>query len=780
MSPGIRCTPGSCDGERVDEGRPSRPVVERVPRLLTSTPSPQTARRPVRAALLALALCACLFHGAPPAAAGKQNEEYQLHIHRATSPIVIDGSAHEKAWDSAEVVSGFWMVLPMDTGRAKVRTDVRMTYDSRNLYLSAICFHGSVSGPYMVESLKRDWTFGNNDNFIFFLDTFDDQVNGFTFGVNAEGAQWDGLLYEGGKANLSWDNKWTSAVKKYADRYELEIAIPFKSLRYKKGNTRWGVNFSRLDLKTTEKSSWTPVPRHFPTASLAHAGVLIWDEPPPSPGPNVSLIPYALGGISRDYEADTPVKRRGEVGFDAKVAIGPALNLDLTVNPDFSQVDVDQQVTNLDRYELFFPEKRQFFLENGDLFSNFGYATIRPFFSRRIGLGGVPIRFGTRLSGKLNKDWRIGVMDMQTGAVNSQGLPAQNFSVFALQRRIFSRSNIGLMLVDKESSAFQAGGGSSSNRNLGLEYNLASVDNQWTGKLLYLKSFTSGALHSGAVYAGHLQYNSRRWLLNAQTENVDPNYAAEVGYVPRRGYHRLLGAFGYTFLPEGGIILSHGPTLTSSNFFDWTGKLSDYETSLDYKVTLRNQDVFTVSAITDYVRLLQPFDPTNTGQEKLGAGAIHRWKSWGANFNSKPQSVFRYGFSTLRGGYYAGGTRTTLTGTLGYRLQPFVSVAGAVNYNDLRLPQPWGHARFWLVGPRFDVTLTNTLYFTTFVQYNEQQRNMNINSRFQWRYKPASDLFVVWTDNYLPEYLQPGQNVPALFSVKNRALVLKWTYWWNL
>ena len=751
---------------------------------MTPSKSRRSPRPNASAAFLTLALWACLFPGAGNAAAGRQNEEYQLHIHRATSPIVIDGSAHERAWDSAEVVSDFWMVLPMDTDRAKVRTDVRMTYDDRALYLSAICYHGDVQGPYMVESLKRDWAFGNNDNFIFFLDTFDDQTNGFTFGVNAEGAQWDGLLYEGGKANLSWDNKWTSAVKKYADRYELEIAIPFKSIRYKKGIARWGVNFSRLDLKTTEKSSWTPIPRNFPTASLAHAGVLLWDEPPPSPGPNVSLIPYALGGVSRDHAAGTPALTRRDIGLDAKVALGPALNLDLTVNPDFSQVDVDQQVTNLDRYELFFPEKRQFFLENGDQFANFGYATIRPFFSRRIGLGGVPIRFGTRLSGKLNKDWRLGVMDMQTGAVDEQGLPAENFSVFALQRRVFSRSNIGVMLVDKESFNYQPAGlpaaRSRYNRNLGAEYNLASSTNLWTGKLLYLKSFSSGSQDGGSVYAGHLQYSSRRWTLNGQMENVDPNYSAEVGYVPRRGYRRVLTTIGHTFLPEGGAILSHGPTLTSSNFFDWSGKLSDYETSLGYTVTLRNLDVFSATASADYVRLLQPFDPTNTGREKLGTGSIHRWKSWSTKFDSKPQSVFRYGFSTQYGGYYADGTRLNLTGTLGYRFQPFVSLAGSASYNDLRLREPWGHTKFWLVGPRFDVTLTNTLYFTTFVQYNEQQRNLNINSRVQWRYKPASDMFLVWTDNYMPEYLQPGQNVPGLFSVKNRALVLKWTYWWNL
>jgi hypothetical protein len=220
--------------------------------------------------------------------------------------------------------------------------------------------------------------------------------------------------------------------------------------------------------------------------------------------------------------------------------------------------------------------------------------------------------------------------------------------------------------------------------------------------------------------------------------------------------------------------------LNSSNFFDWSGKLSDYETTLGYTVSLRSLSVFTVSAGTDYVRLLQPFDPTNSGREKLQAGSVHRWNFWTTKFDSKPQSVFRYGFSSLYGGYYAGGTRLNLTGTIGYRFQPFVSLAGVASYDEFRLRQPWGHTAFWLVGPRLDITLTNNLYFTTFVQYNEQQKNVNVNTRVQWRYKPASDVFLVWTDNYLPDYLQPGQNIPGLFTVRNRALVLKWTYWWNL
>ncbi len=726
------------------------------------------------------------------ALAQRKNADYQYQIERALSPVVVDGSVDEAAWQSTQLASDFWMVLPMDTSRARVRTDVRMTYDDQNLYLSAVCYYSNLPGqPYIVESRRRDWNFGRNDNFILFMDTFDDQTNGFAFGTNAVGAQWDGLMYEGSKVNLSWDNKWASAVRNYADRYELEMAIPFKTIRYKPGISRWGISFSRQDLKTTEKSSWTPIPRQFPTASLAYTGRLVWNQPPPNPGANISLIPYALTSLARDYERGIPNQNKFNAGLDAKVAITSSLNLDLTVNPDFSQVDVDQQVTNLDRYELFFPERRQFFLENGDQFSNFGYGTIRPFFSRRIGLGGIPIRFGARLSGKLDQNWRVGIMDMQTGAVDATGLPTQNFAVVALQRRVFARSNLGVLFVNKQSLNYAPALPTDTlavrqpvytqyNRNLGFEYNLASANNLWTGKALYLKSFSPLGSGNDAVLAGNLQYNSRQWVLGGQLESVGKNYTAEAGYVPRRGYRKANATVGYTFFPTGTSVLSHGPQFQSTYFFDALDKQSDNESFLNYLTTFRSKATFSAWVSTDYVRLLAPFDPTNTGRQTLATGTEHSWLAWGTEFDSKPQSLFTYGFSSRYGGYYANGTRLNLTADIGYRFQPYVSLAASANYNDIRLPQPWGRTTFWLVGPRFDVTMTNTLYLTTFVQYNEQQKNMNVNARIQWRYKPASDFFLVYTDNYLPNSAQIGQDVPGLFSVRNRALVLKWTYWWNL
>lgn len=701
------------------------------------------------------------------ATAQKKNEAFQLHINRATSPVKIDGIMDEQAWQDAETATNFHMILPMDTSYAKVRTDVRMTYDDQHIYLLVVNYNGAP-GPYMVESLRRDFAFLKNDNFLLFMDPFDDQTNGYSFGANAAGAQWDGIMYDGGKVDLSWDNKWNSVVKNYPDRWIFEAVIPFKTIRYKKGITRWGINFGRNDLKTTEKSSWAPVPRQFPSASLAYTGVLIWDVPPPDPGPNISVIPYLLGGINKDYTVKKPEKYRGDAGVDAKIAITSSLNLDLTVNPDFSQVDVDKQVTNLDRFELFFPEKRQFFLENGDQFTNFGYSNIRPFFSRRIGLG-VPILFGARLSGKLNRNWRMGLMNMQTDADAVQSVPGQNFTVAALQRRVFARSNIGMLFINKE-SVNDKQGASRYNRNLGLEYNLASANNFWTGKAMLLKSASPGKSGHDWTQAANLQYTSRTWNISWQHEYVGRNYNAEVGYVPRRGYIKLMPQITRLFFPKTGAVLSHGPQVQLTNFFDEKMKRTDNEVLLSYGIVFRKRNTLNVWTTNSYVKLLQPFDPTNTGKDSLMTGTQHSWNTVGVDYVSKPQSLFTYSFSGRYGGYYADGTRLTLGGELGYRFQPYVSIALSTTYNDIWLPKPWGRNAFLLAGPRLDITMTNTLFFTGFMQYNEQLKNMNLNTRFQWRYRPASDLFIVYTDNYLP----------APLAIKTRALVIKLVYWLNI
>jgi Domain of unknown function (DUF5916)/Carbohydrate family 9 binding domain-like len=694
----------------------------------------------------------------------KKNINIKYHISKTSLPIKIDGVLDDEAWQKAELATDFYMMLPMDTAKANLRTEVKMAYDEKFIYISGDNFIPHKT--YMVESLRRDWNFGKNDNFLLIMDTFNDLTNGFAFGINAAGAQWDGQQYDGGPLNLNWDNKWFSAVKQYEDHWSFEAAIPFKSIRFNKQLTTWGVNFGRMDLPSTEKSSWAPVPRQFPSIASAYTGSLVWDNPPPAVGSNISIIPYFLGGTSKDYDTKKPQTYRKDVGFDAKVALGSSLNLDLTVSPDFSQVEVDRQQTNLDRFELFFPERRQFFLENDDLFNNIGLERIRPFFSRRIGLG-VPINYGARLSGKLNKNLRIGVMDIKTGGVTENNIMAQNFSVITMQQKVFARSNITGFIINKDEL-----GTKKYNRNLGLEYNLASQNNLWRGKFMYYKALGDLINKQNETIAGLMTYNTRRWNISAQYENVGTNYEAEVGYFQRRGYSRINPRIAYLYFPTGSKVLSHGPGAFNIAFFDKGINTIENTTGITYNVEFRTKALLSAFFANDYVKLLSDFDPTNLTGIKLRKGSLHGWYSTGLALVSKPQSLFTYGFDSRWGGYFADGTRLRLATNIGYRFQPYVQLALAVEFNAINLPEAKGlkDAAFWLVSPRVDITLTNNFYFTTFVQYNQQIKNTNVNARLQWRYKPVSDIFLVYTDNY--------SNIDS--HVKNRAIVLKMTYWWNL
>jgi len=720
--------------------------------------------------LLLAQLFLCLF--VSNAFCQKPNAEYKYHIHPTPFEVNIDGVADDIAWEKAQIAKDFFMITPMDTSFARCQTEVKMTYDKHNLYILVVNYK-PVKGSLVVESLKRDFSFGKNDNFLLFMDTFDDRTNGFSFGANAVGAPWDGQMGEGSAVDLSWDNKWVSSVKNDDDKWVWEAAIPFKSIRYKPGITEWGINFSRQDLTVSEKSAWAPVPRQFPSAALAYTGVLVWETPPPNPGPNVSVIPFMANRLTKDYQKDTPGKYKAAFGGDVKIGLTPSLNLDLTVNPDFSQVDVDVQQTNLNRFELFFPERRQFFLENADLFANFGYATIRPFFSRRIGLG-VPIQFGARMSGKLNKNWRIGVLDVQTASQDST--PKNNYSVFALQRQVFARSNIRFIFINRDAVNFSPEKNFRTNRynrNIGAEYNLASVNNLWTGKVMFLKSFTPGKSTDDFVHAADLKFSKANFFWQWQHEYVGKNYNAEVGYVPnaiRAGYYKISPTIGYLFFVKSPKIISHGPKLLTNIYWDKQFDVSDKEFIFSYNLNFINRATVAVWGASNYIRLLRPYDPTNLGGFTLDTGTEHSYKSTGFDIVSGPQNRLTYLASGAFGGYYARGHRNNLRAELGYRVQPYVAITMAANYNDIRLPDPWNRTELWLVGPRVDVTFTNKLFFTTFMQYNNQADNINLNARLQWRYKPASDLFIVYTDNYLPEN----------FMVKNRAVVLKFTYWWNL
>ncbi len=710
-------------------------------------------------------------------------EKFVLHVHKTNQPVTIDGILQEPCWQTAEKTGDFFRILPVDTGLAKAQTEVMVSYDGDNLYFGIICYD-PTPGKRPVESLRRDFKFPLNDNFLIFMDTYNDYTNGFSFGVSAAGAQWDGIQANGGYVSLNWDCKWRSAVKSYPDRWVAEFAIPFHSIRYRKGAQTWGVNFSRLDLKTNEKSSWAPVPRQFQSANLAFTGSLVFDQPLPPPGMQYSLIPYVMGKLSRDHQYSSGYQSLG-AGLDVKITPAPSMNLDLTFFPDYSQVEVDQQVTNLDRYELFFPEKRQFYLENSDLFANLGTKTVRPFFSRRIGLT-QPVLAGGRLSGNINDNNRIGVMNIQTvsadtwtphitfnentSPVNHPDNTAFNYSVAAWQHNLFSRSNLTAFFVNRQMTGPKEDTLAESryNRIAGLEYNLASEDSRWTGKFFYHHVFMEGIKNKNSAAGADIQYNSRQWSLKLAQLRVDHNYIAATGYVPRNDYYSLAPAVGYKFYPASSKLANHGPTLAGALFFDLSMHQTERNLAAGYAIEWLNRSKLNVMAENHYILLLQPFDPTNTGGDSLRMGTDYHWDNGIVAWNSDPRKLFNLAVSGGYGGYY-NGSRLHMEGSLRYRWQPYVNFSLVSSWNRIKLPAPYTSADLLLIGPKLDVTFTNKIFFTTYVQYNSQIDNVNVNLRFQWRYAPVSDLFIVYTSN----------TTAGGMTNLNRTLVVKLSYWFH-
>jgi len=690
------------------------------------------------------------------------NKDFVYRAKKMKSVIHIDGVIDEEDWMEAQRATDFYRVLPIDTGFAYQQSEIRMTYDDKAFYL-AVTFFDTIPGKRIMESFRRDFEFYNNDNFLVFFDTFLDQTNGFSFGVSASGAKWDGIMSEGAASNKNWDCKWESEVKHYPDRWTAEMRIPFKSVRYPSGCQQWNVNFSRLDLKSNEKSAWAPVPRQFPTASLAYAGVLKFDQPLPASKMQLSLIPYIFGGYSNDYENHTGAEYRKDFGFDAKVGFSSSMNLDLTYNPDFAQVEVDQQVTNIDRFELFFPEKRQFFLENSDLFANFGAHNATPFFSRRIGLD-APVIAGARLSGKIGNDWRIGFMNMTTQKTDEY--LARNFTVASVQKKVFTRSNFGFIFVNKEYFN-QPADTTMFNRVFGFDYNLASKNNIWNGKFYYHRSFQPENPGKQFSQGASLNYSTKHVQIEFGQRSVGENFLAETGYVTRTGYHHLGPEITYLFVPNKRVV-SHGVKFESNLYFNTDYHEIDHENTLSYQFEFKDRSQLKLGYKDYFVELQEDFDPTHISEQYLPAGSKYKFGSPFIHYESTRKTLFNWSAEASKGTFYSGNMQY-IQGILGYRFQPYVNMSVNFNYTDMDLGQPFEPTKFWLIGPKVDVTFTDKLFWSTFVQYNEQIDNMNINMRLQWRYQPVSDIFLVYTDNY----------IPGSWNSRNRAVVLKMTYWFN-
>jgi len=688
---------------------------------------------------------------------------FQIEISPTNEEIIIDGEKKEEIWKSSPIIKDFFRITPVDTGLATAQTEVQLTYDDNYLYALIICYD-TIIGKRPVESLRRDFMFTKNDNFIIFMDTYNDQTNGFAFGVSAAGAQWDGIQADGGDVSLDWDCKWYSAVKQHEAYWVAEFAIPFRSIRYLEGVDEWGINFSRFSLLENEKSAWAPVPRQFRSSTLAFTGTMKWENPPPSLGTRFSIIPYLSSQTFENIDAGEKISSNSDFGLDGKITLSTSLNVDLTVNPDFSQVEVDKQRTNLDRFELFFPEKRQFFLENSDLFASLGNKHIRPFFSRRIGFNS-PVKIGARFSGKIGSNYRLGIMNVQTepGDDNLSSV----FTVATIQRKMFSRSSLSTFIVNKNLDNIDDNI-TSYNRIVGLDFNLASADNLWIGKAFYHHSFYKNAGNKPFATTGSLKYNNGVLSADIDYSFVGSGYEAEVGFVKRNGYHQFRPKIEYKFYPNKGSVQNHGPSIKLDTFVDEYFDLTDQEIEIKYIINWQNRSKFTFDLENGYVKLLSPFDPTNTGGDTLSTGTDYQWNEFSINYVSDARKVLNFSSNIRYGGYY-NGKKLSINGNLNYRFQPYINLSINTTYDKIELPDPFKDVDFVLFGPSLDLTFTNKLFITTFIQYNDQTDNININFRFQWRFAPVSDLFIVYTNNSYPEN----------FQIKDKALVAKISYWFN-
>lgn len=732
----------------------------------------------------------------------------KIHIRRSAEPITIDGVLDEATWKEADVAKDWYLNYPVDSSAAPFQTEARVTFDDHNFYFSFVCYDDNA--PDIIHSLRRDFEYPLNDFVGVNIGPYNDRLNGFFFSITPRGVQREGIVIGGGAGgdafNTYWDNKWYSKVLRLEDRWIVEAAVPFSSIRYKDGLKEWNILFDRADRKRNHLSSWIRTPIQYSTGMFAYSGQLIWEDPVPPAGPNISLIPFTTFSYSKDNEVDPSATDSDfQLGFDAKVGISPSLNLDLSVNPDFSQVEVDQQVINLSRFEFRFPERRQLFLENSDLFSRAGLPEARVFFSRRIGLirdstglfQRIPILYGARLSGSLNKNWRLSILNTQTKKELSLGLPAQNYTVATIQRNFWAQSNVSFTFVNKKSLQINSIADTTQyfhqslwreiiennrpvlrkndyNRVFDIDVELLSRDNKWHSSFFAAQSFDD--FSSSRNFAGGIffEYSARNIYIRARPSYIGRNFNAEAGFVPSAniypGQINLVSEFNYLIYPGNRSIVTMVPLAEFRQTYLPDGTLTDREYAIGYNLNFLNTSTLEFLYSYMYQRLTSNFNPIDGGRyTSYLVGEEYGWHLFSANFESNKRRLFNAEIGCTYGGFY-NGTNFNFNGQINARYQPYGNIALSFDYNDLRLPDNYGREKLFLIGPRIDLTFTDKLFLTTYYQYNNLLDNMNLNIRFQWRYRPASDLFIVYSENYIPKG----------FISRNNALVLKLNHWFNL
>ncbi|WP_346863387.1 DUF5916 domain-containing protein [uncultured Draconibacterium sp.] len=706
-----------------------------------------------------------------------------IRVNYITEPIKLDGILDEAAWQQADKEGDFWQFFPTDTARAKYPTEFMLVYNDHFLYIGV---RGEASSEkYVVSSLRRDFRGTTSDNVSLMFDTFKDGNTAFLFGMTPYGVQREAFISQGGAAagfNANWDQKWQLESKINDGYFILEAAIPFSSIKFREGDTEWRMQCYRWDIGANEQSAWAHVPQNQLLSSLAFMNTMEFEKPLGKSRTPFSVIPYINALASKDFELGTTDSKL-KFGGDAKIPIGNSMNLDITINPDFSNTEVDAIFTNLTRFEVFLPEKRQFFIDNSDLFGSFGSSRdANPFFSRRIGLArnnaGNTIENrivgGVRLSGKLNEDWRLGFLNVQTDEDIDNGIASNNNMMLAVQKKMFARSNIGFFAINRQAFKDYDFLDSSKvyNRVVGLDYNLASANDKWTGKFFLHKSFQPNDSKGNLASQAYLVFNTRKWRLSSDFVYVNEDFTSDLGFIPRRDIFKIGNSVTRTFYPSNGIINSNAFRLLSLRWLrpSLDLKQTDYENTFSWTALFKNSAEMELSLVNNYIYLFNDFDPTRTpGAVPLPGNRSYTFNQFQGTYQSNLANLFTYNFETTLGEFY-NGSIYSVGGEVAYRVQPWATFSVAFNYDGIRLPDSHADADIWLLSPKADITFSKSLFWSTLVQYSNQRSNLGINSRLQWRFAPLSDLHLVYNDNYITDNFRP----------RFRSINLKLTYWLNI
>ncbi|MFO7692200.1 MAG: DUF5916 domain-containing protein [Vicinamibacterales bacterium] len=679
---------------------------------------------------------------------------------RISEPVAIDGALDDDVYARVEAIGGFLQQEPHEGEPATQQTDVWLLYDDRNVYVAARCWT-TDPGRIVANEMRRDsFAIFQNDNFGVLFDTFHDRRNGLMFYTNPLGGLSDSLVTDERDTNRDWNTVWEVKTRRFEQGWTVEMAIPFRSLRYPaSGPQDWGVQFRRISRGANEFSYLTPMPASFTQRAMmrvSQAAALVGLEAPKA-ALNLELKPYALGGVESDLAATVPYANdpSAAAGLDAKYTLRNGLVADATVNTDFAQVEDDEQQVNLTRFSLFFPERRDFFLEGAGIFA-FGGASVNPrggggrpsstpilFYSRRIGLfedaegetASVPLLAGGRLTGRTGA-YTVGALNIQQRADASVGAPSTNFSVVRLKRDILTQSSVGAIFTSR-SQAVAAGG---SNQTLGADASF-TVLRDLTLNAYLARTRTEGKAGNDASYRGDVQWMGDRYGFEAEHLTVERNFNPEVGFLRREDFRRNFGMFRFSPRPAGASRIRKYQFETSfDHVADTGGRLETQLAEARAGMDLQNGDEWRVEFRNSYEYLDEPFEIADGIVLPVGQ---YRFNEAEARYSIGPQH--RISGSVWAGaGQFYGGTRQEV----GYRGRVEVTsrlgIEPGVSLNWVDLAE--GAFTAQLLSARATFNLSPRKALMALVQYNSAGDLIGANVRFRWEFRPGSDLFVVYNE----------------------------------